>query len=129
MQPHVKHFIVLGALSAAAAIGLGAFGAHALRDTLTPAMRDVYQTAVLYHLVHSLGLLAVAFVCSLRPHDGWIITAGYIMAFGMFLFTGTLYLLAATGIRWIGALTPFGGVAMIVAWLLLAWATMSRRNP
>ena len=72
-----KTFIILGALSAAAAIGLGAFGAHALRATLTPRMLDIYHTAVFYHLTHSLGLLAVAFVCSLKPQSGLARAAGW----------------------------------------------------
>jgi uncharacterized membrane protein YgdD (TMEM256/DUF423 family) len=127
MQRQARQFIVLGALSAAAAIGLGAFGAHALRHTITPAMRDIYQTAVLYHLVHSVGLLGVALVCSLRPPNGLAVAAGYTMAGGMVLFAGSLYLLATTGVRWLGAVTPFGGVAMMAAWLLLAAAVLPKK--
>lgn len=120
----IRTFMCIGAASAAAAIGLGAFGAHALRATLAPRMLEIYQTAVLYHLVHSLGLFAVAFVCSLQPGSGLAKAAGWTMAAGMLLFSGSLYLLAVTGITGLGAVTPVGGTALIAAWLLLAAAAV-----
>jgi uncharacterized membrane protein YgdD (TMEM256/DUF423 family) len=117
-----KAFIVIGALGAAAAICLGAFGAHALRATLTPRMLEVYHTAVFYHLTHSLGLFAVAFVCSLKPHSGLARAAGWTMLAGLLLFSGSLYLLTLTGLTALGAVTPLGGTALIFAWLMLALA-------
>ncbi len=120
--PRRPTFAILGALSAAAAIGLGAFGAHALRATLAPRMLDIYHTAVFYHLTHSLGLFAVAFVCSLKPQSALARAAGWTMLAGLLLFSGSLYLLTLSGLTALGAITPFGGTALIIAWLLLAAA-------
>ncbi|MBI5063534.1 MAG: DUF423 domain-containing protein [Desulfatitalea sp.] len=122
----MRTFIVIGAVSAAAAIGLGAFGAHALRATLTPRMLEIYHTAVLYHLVHILGLFAVAFVCSLKPQSGLARAAGWTMAAGLLLFSGSLYLLTLTGLTALGAITPVGGTALIAAWLMLALAAFRK---
>ena len=120
MHQTSKIFAVIGAFSMALAIGLGAFGAHVLRGSLTPNMLAVYQTAVLYHLVHSIGLFAVVQSAFFRPNAAVVKTAGWMMIGGMTFFSGSLYLLAATGIRWLGIITPFGGTALIAAWLLLA---------
>lgn len=120
MRHTSKIFAVTGALSMALAIGLGAFGAHALRRSLAPNMFAVYQTAVLYHLVHSIGLFAVVQAAFFKPKAATIRTAGWMMIGGMTIFSGSLYLMAATGIRWLGAITPIGGTALIAAWLLLA---------
>lgn len=124
MNATARTFAGAGALSAALAVGMGAFGAHVLRDVLTAHMLEVYRTAVLYHLVHSLGLLAVAFVCSSKPASGTARTAGWMMAAGLILFCGSLYLLALGGAKWLGAVTPLGGIALLLAWLFLAWAVM-----
>jgi len=124
MDSNTRKFIIGGALSAVLAIGLGAFGAHAFRAILSPRMLEVYQTAVLYHLVHSLGLFAVAFVCFARPTSGMAKVSGWLMSVGMILFSGSLYLLAVTGAKWLGAITPLGGTAMMAAWLLLAAAAI-----
>lgn len=122
MTANTRRFIALGAASAALAIGLGAFGAHALRTALTPRMFEIYHTAVLYHLFHSLGLLAVAFVCFLKPESRAAAISGWLMAAGVILFCGTLYLLAVTGAGWLGAITPLGGLAFVAAWLLMTVA-------
>ncbi|MBI5551218.1 MAG: DUF423 domain-containing protein [Desulfobacterales bacterium] len=122
----VRTFIVIGALSAAAAIGLGAFGAHALRATLAPRMLEIYHTAVFYHLTHSLGLFAAAFVCSLKPHSRLARAAGLTMLAGLLLFSGSLYLLAISSLTALGAVTPLGGTALIVAWLMLALAASGK---
>jgi uncharacterized membrane protein YgdD (TMEM256/DUF423 family) len=124
MAASTRKFIIIGAISAALAIGLGAFGAHAIRTSLSARMLEIYHTAVFYHLVHSLGLLAVAFVCYLQPTAGAARFAGWLMSAGIILFSGSLYLLAVTGAKWLGALTPLGGIALIVAWLLLAVAAL-----
>lgn len=115
-----KIFAVTGAISMALAIGLGAFGAHALHGSLAPNMFAVYQTAVLYHLVHSIGLFAVVQAAFFKPKAATVRTAGWMMIGGMTIFSGSLYLLAVTGTRWLGIITPFGGTALIAAWLLLA---------
>ena len=124
MKSAARTFTIIGALSAALAVGMGAFGAHALRQSLTARMLEIYQTAVLYHLVHSLGLLAVAFVCSLKPMARMARAAGWMMAAGLIMFCGSLYLLALSGEKWLGAVTPMGGIAMLLAWLLLALAVV-----
>jgi uncharacterized membrane protein YgdD (TMEM256/DUF423 family) len=113
---------VLAAVLLAAAVMLGAFGAHGLRGRLDAYATGIYEKAVFYHFVHALGLLVV----SLLPRLGVLETtpAGWVcglLASGILLFSGSLYLLAITGVRVLGAVTPIGGVAFIAGWLLLAW--------
>ena len=98
---------------------LGAFGAHGLRARLSPEMLVVFETGVRYHLIHALGLLAVAWAVSRWP-GSYVSIAGYLFVAGIFIFSGSLYVLAITGIRWLGAITPIGGVCLIVGWGLLA---------
>jgi uncharacterized membrane protein YgdD (TMEM256/DUF423 family) len=115
-----KLFIVLGALLAALGVALGAYGAHALRARLAPEALAVYQTAAQYHMWHALGLLAVGLLCKILPANGWLKASGGLLIAGVVLFSGSLYLLAVTGTRWLGAVTPLGGSALILAWLALA---------
>jgi len=98
---------------------LGAFGAHGLRERLTPEMLVVFETGVRYHLIHGLGLLAIAWAVSRWP-DTYVNIAGYLFVAGILIFSGSLYVLAITGIRWLGAITPIGGVCLIIGWGLLA---------
>ena len=118
----VRLFAILGCLTAAMAVSLGAFGAHALKARLSTEMLNTYQTAAQYHFYHALGLLAAAFVATLLPDSNLPKWAGWLMSGGSVLFCGSLYLLSLTGTRWLGAITPLGGVAFIAAWLLLATA-------
>jgi uncharacterized membrane protein YgdD (TMEM256/DUF423 family) len=113
---------VLGALGVAA----GAFGAHGLKAWLTPEMLAVFETGVRYHLIHALALLAVAWAAT-RWESRVIPAAGWLFVVGIVLFSGSLYVLTLTGIRGLGAITPFGGVALIVGWLLLAWGAWTGR--
>ena len=115
-----KVFLMLGALAAALAVAAGAFGAHALKARLTPDLLTVYQTAVQYHFYHALGLALVGFALVHWPDSTWAKAAGWIMLAGIALFSGSLYLLSLTGQRWLGAVTPLGGLAFIAAWVLLA---------
>lgn len=115
-----RPLIVLAALNMIAAVGAGAFGAHGLKQTLSTDMLAVWQTGVLYHLAHALGLFVVALLVA-RYGSGMTI-AGWIMFAGIVIFSGSLYLLAVTGARWLGAITPLGGVAFLVAWAWVAWA-------
>jgi uncharacterized membrane protein YgdD (TMEM256/DUF423 family) len=117
-----KIFLLLGSVNAALAVGLGAFGAHGLRSRLSEDLLSTYQTGVQYHFYHALGLFAVALVASLLPDSALVKWSGWLMLAGILLFSGSLYLLSITGIRWLGAITPLGGVAFISAWLLLAVA-------
>ena len=120
-------FLILGAINAFLAVVLGAFGAHALKATLSPDMLAVYHTAVQYHSWHALGLIATGLIAERLPHSRAIAAAGWAMCAGIVLFCGSLYLLAVTGERWLGAVTPFGGFAFLAAWALVAFAVSRAR--
>jgi uncharacterized membrane protein YgdD (TMEM256/DUF423 family) len=100
------------------AVALGAFGSHALRGKLSEYSLDVYKTAVMYHFIHALGLFVVAWL-STQYQNPKINLAGIFMLIGIILFSGSLYLLSVTGQKWLGAITPFGGLSFLAAWLLL----------
>jgi len=117
-----KLFLVLGALAAMLAVVLGAFGAHALRARLAPDLLAIYQTGFQYHFWHALGLLVIGVVAIHLPASSTLRWAGWVMLAGIVLFSGSLYVLALTGVRWLGAITPFGGAAFILSWVLLAAA-------
>lgn len=114
-------FLGIGALSAFIAVAAGAFGAHALRDRLTPEHLAVFETAARYQMYHALGLLAVAWAVTRWP-DSLAVWAGWLFVAGTVLFSGSLYILALTGVRWWGAVTPVGGVALLAGWLFLVLA-------
>ena len=120
-MPH-QVWIAVAAASGLSAVALGAFGAHALRDRLDDSARAVWQTASLYQLFHTLALLAVALLLA-RADARWLQASAWCFAVGTLLFSGSLYALAVTGIRPLGAITPIGGVALLAAWAaLLIWA-------
>jgi uncharacterized membrane protein YgdD (TMEM256/DUF423 family) len=114
-------FFSLGAGSALLSVAAGAFGAHALRSRLSPEYLAVFETAARYQMYHALGLLAVAWDLSRWP-GGTAQWAGWLFVVGTVLFSGSLYALALTGERWLGAITPLGGVAFLVGWLCLAFS-------
>ena len=114
-------FAIQGALFAAAAVAAGAFGAHALKAILDAPMLAVYETAVRYQMYHALGLVIVSRFCH-GTNNRWAVKAGWLFCTGILLFSGSLYIVALAGIKWMGALTPLGGVAFIAGWLCLAWA-------
>lgn len=118
----MKIFVVLGSLSAFLGVGLGAFGAHGLKTKVTPEMLAVWQTGVLYHLVHALGLLLIGILCHLMPEAATARNAGWAILLGTVLFSGSLYLMVLTGIKPLGMITPFGGIAFLLGWLLLGVA-------
>jgi len=122
MNSAARLFLILGAANAALVVALGAFGAHALKARLAPELMAVYQTGVQYHLFHALGLLAVGLTLMQLPDSAPLKWSGWLMLAGIALFSGSLYALSATGARWLGAVTPFGGAAFIVAWVLFAVA-------
>jgi uncharacterized membrane protein YgdD (TMEM256/DUF423 family) len=124
MSITAKIFLVLGSVGMWLAVALGAFGAHILKKTLTPELMTVYQTAVNYHLVHALGLLAIGLLALRLPDSGALRWAGILMTAGLPLFSGSLYALSLSGIRGLGAITPLGGAAFLAAWLLLAVAVV-----
>ncbi len=124
MPQAAKIFLLLGSLAMMFAVGLGAFGAHGLKDKLSADMLAVYRTGVDYHFYHALGLLALGMIAVHLPESDLVKWSGALMAAGIVLFSGSLYLLALTGTRWLGAITPVGGAAWIVAWALLAAALL-----
>lgn len=99
---------------------MGAFGGHALKSSLSEEMQKVYHIAVFYHIVHALGLFAVAWLASARPMAGGIAQAGWAFIIGIVLFSGSLYCLSITGVRQLGMITPLGGLSFLAGWLLLA---------
>jgi uncharacterized membrane protein YgdD (TMEM256/DUF423 family) len=115
-------FLTLAALAGALAVMSGAFGAHALKARLTPDLLAVYQTAVQYHFWHALALGLIGLVATQLPDSGALRVAGWLMVAGLVVFSGSLYVLALTGLRALGAVTPLGGLAFIAGWLALAWS-------
>lgn len=124
MQETPKIFLLLGSVSALLAVMLGAFGAHALKSKLNADMLAVFQTGVQYHFYHALGLLAVGLIAAQIPESAALKWSGWLMFAGIVIFSGSLYVLSTSGIRWLGAITPIGGVAFIAAWALLAIAVL-----
>ena len=116
-------FLILGALSALIGVGMGAFGAHGLKAILAPEMLVVYKTGVTYQMWHALGLILIALL--LQQYKGkLLIWSGWLMFSGIILFSGSLYLLAILNAKWLGMITPFGGLAFLLAWMLIvifAW--------
>ncbi len=121
-------FLLLGALSAMLGVAMGAFGAHGLKALLTPQMLAVYKTAVDYQMWHALGLVLIAMLQLHRPSAKLLRWAGWLMFAGILLFSGSLYLLAITNARWLGMITPFGGLAFLSAWLLLVLFAAQQRT-
>ena len=121
-----KILIVLGCVTAALGVIMGAFGAHGLESRLSADRLEIYNTAVDYHLYHALGLIVLGITMKVTESSTLLLWSAGIMLVGMVLFSGSLYLLTLTGLRWLGIITPFGGTAFIIAWLLLAagmWRT------
>lgn len=120
--------IAVAAAALFVGVGAGAFGAHALRARLSPDLLAVYQTGVQYHLLHAVGLLAIGVLALQWPEDarplGW---SAACMIAGLMLFSGSLYALALSGVRVLGAVTPFGGAAWLAGWAVLAWTAATHR--
>ncbi len=112
----------VGAITLAAAVGTGAFGAHGLREQLDTYSLGIWEKAVFYHFVHAIGLLVVPLFASTAVLARSAVSRiCWLLLIGILLFSGSLYALAITGIRTLGAVTPIGGTAFIVAWVMLAW--------
>lgn len=119
-----KLFTALGSINALISVLLGAFGAHALKSKLSADMMDIFQTGVQYHFYHALGLLAVGIIAYHLPESTLLRWSGWLMTAGIIIFSGSLYVLSTTGIKWLGAITPIGGTAFIIAWVLLTIAVL-----
>ncbi len=119
------NWTAIGSLLMGLAVGLGAFGAHGLRNRLDAYSLSVYEKAVFYHFVHAIGILIVALLArtSLISPDGQS-RVGWLLLIGIVLFSGSLYALAISGVRVLGAITPLGGLAFVLGWLLLAYETL-----
>lgn len=118
----MKTFIVIGAIVMALGVILGAFGAHGLKSRLTPDLLAVYHTGVEYHLYHGLGLILVGILMVQFPQLTGLKIGGWLLLAGIVIFSGSLYVLAITGIRWLGAITPIGGLAFIAGWVWIGWS-------
>ena len=118
-----RTFLLAGAVAGLVAVTFGAFGAHGLRGRLTPEMLAVFETGVRYHMYHALALLLTAALLP-RVQGKAIVAAGWCFVGGIVLFSGSLYVMAVTGITVLGAITPIGGVAFLAGWALLAFASL-----
>lgn len=122
MPQTAKVFLILGGVNAALVVLLGAFGAHGLKARTTAELLAVFQTGVHYHLFHALGLLAVGLVATQISDSAYLRWSAWLMLTGIILFSGSLYVLSVSGLRWLGMITPFGGISFIAAWILFVVA-------
>ncbi len=119
-----RRVFAIGSILAGLAVVLGAFGAHALKASLSPQFLTTFETGVRYQIYHGLGLLALAWAIGRWP-ERRLAPAAWLLLVGTVVFSGSLYLLVLTGARWFGAVTPFGGGALIAGWGLAAWRLLA----
>ncbi|MBI3569506.1 MAG: DUF423 domain-containing protein [Gammaproteobacteria bacterium] len=124
MASTAKLFLILGGINAVFVVMLGAFGVHGLKERLSAELLAVFQTGVHYHLFHALGLLAVGLVATQIADSVYLKWSGWLMLVGIILFSGSLYVLSVSGLRWLGMITPFGGLAFILSWTLFVIAVL-----
>jgi uncharacterized membrane protein YgdD (TMEM256/DUF423 family) len=117
------NWFAVGAFAAAIGVTLGAFGAHALKLRITEDLLAVFETGVRYQMYHALALLAVAWAATRWPGP-WINASGWLFTLGILIFCGSLYLMTFTGVRWLGAITPIGGLCFILGWIAMAVAAL-----
>ncbi len=115
-----KFFLIAGCCSAFTGVVLGAFAAHLLKNSLPPDMFQIFEVGVRYQMYHALALVAVGILCY-RFSSAPFMPAGMLFLAGTFLFSGSLYVMSLTGIRWLGAITPAGGLCFLAGWCWLAW--------
>ncbi len=120
VQTAFQRLVLVGSIFAGLGVAAGAFGAHLLKSVLDPPMLAVYDTATRYQMYHAFGIVLAGFAVRLCE-DSRFAVAGWMFAAGIVLFSGSLYAVALLGIRWLGAVTPLGGVAFIIGWSLLGW--------
>ena len=116
-----KTFIILASMFSFIGVALGAFAAHALKDKLPADMFAIWEVGVRYHMYHALGLFAVAWVATQFPEAN-VSVSGWLFVCGIIIFSGSLYALGLSGMRWFGAITPIGGLCFLVGWLWLGWS-------
>ncbi len=117
------NWFAVGAIAAAIGITFGAFGAHALKSRVTEDLLSVFEIGVRYQMYHALALLAVAWAAGRWPGN-LPHASGWLFVLGILLFSGSLYLMTLTGVRWLGAITPIGGLCFILGWIALAMAAL-----
>lgn len=122
-----RTFVSLGGALAFLAVAFGAFGAHALRERIGPESLQIWHTGVEYQMAHALALILIG-VLSAHVPDPRVKTSGWLLYFGVLIFSGSLYILAVSGIRWLGAITPLGGACFLAGWALLVW-TVAKAKP
>ncbi|QJX74842.1 DUF423 domain-containing protein [Priestia megaterium] len=120
----MKIFLIIGAINAMLAVALGAFGAHGLEGKISEKYLEVWKTGVQYQMFHAMGLFVIAFLLNKFPQSSLLTASGWIMFAGIVLFSGSLYVLSTSGIKVLGAITPLGGVAFNVAWILIVVAAV-----
>ncbi len=123
----MQRYLAIAGASGAIAVSLGAFAAHGLKHQLTDRLLDVFQTGVQYHLYHTLALLLVGLLLR-DSHSRWLNVSGALFTLGVLFFSGSLYVLALSGIHWFGIVTPVGGVALIAGWLSLVGFAVSEKR-
>jgi uncharacterized membrane protein YgdD (TMEM256/DUF423 family) len=122
MKVAARNLIGAGASLAFVGVALGAFGAHALQAQLSAEMLAVYQTGVQYHLPHAVAVVLIGVLALQMPAARLLPVAGWLMCAGVVVFSGSLYALSVSGVRMLGAITPIGGVALLAAWAMVAYA-------
>lgn len=121
-----RTFFIVAAVSAFISVAAGAFGAHGLKSRLTPEMLTVFEVGVRYQMYHSFGLFVVSWACERFPSSSTTTTSGWLFIAGIIIFSGSLYLLSITGLKWLGAITPIGGLAFLFGWIMLAWSAVQK---
>ena len=125
---NAKQILQLAGISGTLAVGLGAFGAHSLEELLIQNGRlDTFQTAVNYHFYHTLALLGIGILATIKPDWKGISFTAWSMVLGILIFSGSLYVLSLTGITWLGAITPLGGLAFILGWTSLVYLSLKNK--
>jgi uncharacterized membrane protein YgdD (TMEM256/DUF423 family) len=120
----MKQFIVIGVFAMALGVVLGAFGAHGLKDKIAPNLLSAFNTGVEYQLYHGLGLMLVGLMAYQFPQAKGLAMGGWLLLAGVVMFSGSLYGLALTGARWLGPVTPLGGLAFIAGWVWIGWSLL-----
>ena len=123
-----QRFLALGAILAGSGVAAGAFGAHALKEILDAPMLQVFETATRYVMYHAFGLCIVSWAIDRYP-EKCLEKSGWFFIAGILLFSGSLYVVSLAGIRWMGAVTPVGGLAFMIGWLLLGWGVWRNARP
>ncbi|HQQ73554.1 MAG TPA: DUF423 domain-containing protein [Pseudomonadales bacterium] len=121
-MPSAQLFIGMASISGFLAVVLGAFGAHGLKNRLTPDLMDIWHTAVQYHFWHTLALLGIGILLNQGLPPKWLTLSGWLFTAGIVIFSGSLYILCLSGIRWLGAITPIGGTLWLAAWACLCYS-------